>query len=167
MSIGATTLEKIRTAIAVEGGTPIEVYPVDVRITSDSATVEAEVRAYDTLAVALNHLDVQGDSATAPERLAQTISQTVGYLWEPLAMIERDLETGRVEMRSAPPLIKGSDIEFYRGELMPQAEGVRLHLIRLRQTDDDRRRTQIPLVLTHATLRRLIDDLAAILGTTR
>lgn len=163
MTIGARTLEQIHTAIDVRGETPTAARPLGVNVAANSARVETEVRAYDTLAVALNHLDVWGDSATATVRLAQAISQTISYLWEPLAMIERDLDMDRVEMRSAPPLVEDGDIEFYHGELTRHAEGVHFHLVRLRQTDGDRRRTQIPVTLTHATLRRLIDDLATIL----
>lgn len=163
MSIGTSVLEEIHATIDRRGETPTAAQPLRVRVDATPTAVEVEVRAYDTLAVAVNRLEVWGDSSAALELLAQAISRTVSYLWEPLAMIERDRDLNRVAMRSAPPLVEDDTVEFYHGELTRSAHGVHFDLVRLRQANGERRRTGTPLTLTHATLRRLIDDLAAIL----
>lgn len=166
MSVGAKTLEQIRQPIEAEGGGPTQENPLKVTVEEGPARVEAEVSAFDTLGLALRALTVQGDNDAAPlETLAQTISERVTYLWEPLALIERDLEREQVQMRSAPPLVEEKAIEFYEGELMRRDGTPRMRLVRYRQENNETRRKRIPITLTQAAFRRLVDDLSAILGT--
>ena len=164
MSIGSKMLEQMRQIIASEGNAPSTEHPLAVTLAEEHAGVVAEVRAFDSLALSLNSLTVWGDHRDASlEALAQDISRQVTYLWEPLALIERDLEREEVQMRSAPPLVEEKAIEFYEGRLTRQAGNPRLHLVRYRRSNGERRRLSVPITLTHDQFRRLIDDLATIL----
>lgn len=164
MTNGAKTLERIRYSVQVEGTTPTYDRPLTVALHEEHTGVEAEVCAYDSLGVALHGLTVWGDNRAASlETLAKTISERVTYLWEPLALIERDLEREQVQMRSAPPLIEDKAIEFYEGQLTRQAGSPRIHMARYRRENGQARRVRVPVILTHAIFRRLVDDLSTIL----
>jgi hypothetical protein len=166
MSIGVRMLERMQHSFEVEGNLPTQDEPSVVTLGTGSRAVRAEVCAYDSLGVALHTLSVVGDNSDTPlEELAQSISRRVRYLWEPLALIERDLERDQVQMRSVPPLIEDDTIEFYEGLLTRQNGASHLHLVRYRQPKGQGRRTRMPITLTHDIFRRLVNDLSAILQT--
>ncbi|MFQ5854799.1 MAG: hypothetical protein ACE5LU_04030 [Anaerolineae bacterium] len=164
MSVGFKILERMRYFIDVEGNTPTQEQPFTVALREGHIGVEAEVIAYDSLGVALHGLTVWGDGREASlEALAQTISRRVTYLWEPLALIERDLEREQVQMRSAPPLIEDKTVEYYEAMLTRQEGSPRIHMARYRQQNGQTRRVRVPITLTHQVFRRLVDDLVTIL----
>lgn len=168
MSVGFKTLERVRYFIEVEGNTPTSEQPFAVALRDADSRVEVEVVAYDTLAMALSGLTVWGDNAeTSLEELAQSISQRVTYLWEPLALIERDLELEEVQMRSAPPLIDDDAIEFYECRLTRTDGSPQAHLVRYRRQNGGGRRVTVPITVTHQVFQRLVDDLTAILRAPR
>lgn len=157
-------LESVRQVIQEGGNTPTQAKPLTVTLQEGHAGVEAEVFAFDTLGVSLRGLTVSGDNREASlEALAQTISRHVTYLWEPLALIERDLKRQEVQMRSTPPLVKDKAIEFYEGRLTRRDRAPRFHLVRYRRQNGESRRTSAHITLTHEVFRRLVDDLASIL----
>lgn len=157
-------LESVRQVIQEGGNTPTQAKPLTVTLQEGHAGVEAEVFAFDTLGVSLRGLTVSGDNREASlEALAQTISRHVTYLWEPLALIERDLKRQEVQMRSTPPLVKDKAIEFYEGRLTRRDRTPRFHLVRYRRQNGESRRTSAHITLTHEVFRRLVDDLASIL----
>ncbi len=161
MSVGVKMLKQMRHQMEAKGGAPTWAQSVKIALQEEPIQVEADVSAYDTLGVALRGLRVRGDSDAPLEKLAQAIGERVTYLWEPLALIEQDLERERVQMRSAPPLIEDGAIEFYAGDLTRQA----VRLTRYRQESGQRRRDRVAITLTHEIFRRLVDDLAGILHT--
>lgn len=164
MRVGAKMLERMRHLIEKEENTPSPEKMLTVTLREGPIEVKAEVSSYDSLGVALHALTVSGDNSdTALETLAQTISQRITYLWEPLALIERDLEREQAQLRSAPPLIEDKTIEFYEGQLFRQDGSLRIHLVRYRQRRGQMRRDRIPILLTHEVFRRLVDSLAGIL----
>lgn len=164
MNVGARTLEQIRHAIQDSGYAPAPDRPLTVALDEEGTRVEAQVLAYDSLGVAVQGLTVWGDNRVASlEALSKTISQRVTYLWEPLALIERDLERDEVQIRSAPPLAEDKTVEFFEGRLTRHDGSLRLHLVRLRQADRQARRANVPITVTHQVFRRLVNDLAAIL----
>ena len=157
-------LERVRQVIQEGGNTPTQAKPLTVTLQEGHAGVEAEVFAFDTLGVSLRGLTVSGDNREASlETLAQTISRHVTYLWEPLALIERDLEREEVQMRSAPPLVEDKTIAFYEGRLTRRDGSPRFHLARWRRQNGGPGRARLPIVLTHQVFCRLVDDLAGIL----
>jgi len=164
MSVGTKMLERMRNLIQEGDSTPTQQRPLTVALQEEHTGVEAEVYAFDTLGVSLRGLTVWGDHRDAAlEMLAQTISRHVTYLWEPLALIERDLEREEVQMRSAPPLVEDKAIEFYEGWLTRCDGAPRFRLVRYRRQNGESRRTSMHITLTHEVFRRLVDDLASIL----
>jgi hypothetical protein len=154
----------MRHLIQEGDSTPTQQRPLAVALQEEHTRVEAEVYAFDTLGVSLRGLTVWGNHRDAAlEVLAQTISRQVTYLWEPLALIERDLEREEVQMRSAPPLVEDQAIEFYEGWLTRRDGAPRFHLVRYRRQNGEPRRTSVQFTLTHEVFRRLVDDLASIL----
>ena len=166
MHIGATIVERTRQFIALEG-TPLSFeQPLAMGVQEGSVRVEAEVCALDSLGIALRGLTAWGDAqGMALHTLAETIAERITYLPERLAPIERDLERGVVQMRSAPPLVENSSVEYYEITLTRSADQTRMHLARYRREDGQRRRRSVPIVLTHGLFQRLADDLAALLHT--
>lgn len=164
MSVGARMLEHMRYLIVERGNTASREKPLTVTLHEKRVGVEAEVYAYDNLGMALGGLTVQGDNRHASlETLAQSISRRVTYLWEPLALTERDVEHEKVQMRSAPPLVEDKTIEFYEGWLTRHDGSPRVHLARYRRENEPAPTVQVPITLTHETFRRLVDDLATVL----
>lgn len=163
MSIGTKILERMQQQIEVEGVASDQARPTKVALREGPIRVEAEISAYDTLGVAVHALTMWGNNDASLQTLAKTISERVTYLWEPLALIERDLEHQTAQMRSAPPLVEETAIEFYEGELSRQDGTLRMRLVRYRQENGERRRTGETIKLTHEAFRRLVDDMAGIL----
>lgn len=164
MRVGAKMLERIQHLIESEGNTLPRTKPLTVALREGPIEVKAEVSSHDSLGTALYALTMAGDHSDAPlEMLAQEISERVTYLWEPLALIERDPERGKAQMRSAPPLVEDEIIEFYEAQLSRQDGSPRIRFIRYRQANRQARRTRVPITLTHEVFRRLVDDLATTL----
>ncbi|RME47096.1 MAG: hypothetical protein D6791_06680 [Chloroflexi bacterium] len=166
MSIGIKALEHMQHLVVESGNRPTQEKPLTITLQDERTGVEAEVYAYDSLGVSLGTLSVWGDNRDASlETLAQAISKRVIYLWEPLALIERDLARDQVQMRSSPPLVEDKKIEFYEGRLTRHNGVPRVQFFRYRLPNNEYRRTQVPITLTHEVFRRLIDDLSTILQT--
>jgi hypothetical protein len=164
MRIGATFLERTRQVMEVEGLTVSHEQPLAVTLRKGTVGIEAEVRALDSLGIALRRLTVWGgDGDTDLQALADAIAQRVTYLPERLAPIERDPERGIVQMRSAPPLTEGEDVEYYEATLTREDSVSRIRLARYRWSAERRRRTDVSIVLTQQLFQRLVDDLATLL----
>jgi hypothetical protein len=167
MSIGAKMLKQMQYLIDAHADAPAPAKPLDLTLWEDPIQVQAQVSAYDTLGVALQALTVRCSPGDAPlETVARAINERVTYLWEPLALIERDLEREQAQMRSAPPRVDDEAIEFYEGELSRQNGSLQLRLLRYRRKNGQTRSEQVPLTLTHDVCRRLTDDVAGILSGT-
>lgn len=167
MNIGAKMLKQMQHLIDAHADAPAPAKPLDLTLREGPIQVQAQVSAYDTLGVALQTLTIQSHAGSASlEAVARAIHERVTYLWEPLALIERDLEREQAQMRSAPPRVDDAAIEFYEGELSRQNGALQLRLLRYRRKNDQTRSEQIPLTLTHAVCRRLTDDVAGILSGT-
>ncbi len=164
MNIGAKMLERMQHLTDVEGDVPTRNNPLQVALQEGPIRIQAKVEAYDTLGVGLRELAVAGNNdAASLENLAQAISDRVTYLWEPIALIERDLEREQVQMRSAPPLVEDQAIEFYEAELTRQEGTPHLQLVRYRRPNGPGQHDQVTIVLTHTAFRRLADDLSDLL----
>ena len=164
MNIGTTLLNKVRNAIDGESQSLIVGQPLVVSIHANSAAIEARVNAFDTLGIALSGLVIQNPIGTSRlDDLARTVCERITYLWEPLMLIEYDLDQRRADMRSAPPFVDDEVISYYEGQLTEQNGSASLKLSRFAKSKHAQRRSEVPLTLTHEAFRRLVDDLHDIL----
>jgi hypothetical protein len=157
-------LEWMNHFIEVEGNKLAEDNPLSVTFSAGPVEVQAEVSAYDSLAMALNALMVSSArSDLSLEAVAQSIAQRITYLWESLVLIEKDIERDEVLMRSAPPFIEDGAVIFCQARLVREAGCTKIHLTRHQQLKGQARRRSFPIMVTHEVFRRLVDDLSTAL----
>ena len=166
MQVGNQLLGKIQQFIEQEGRKPTPDAPLSVRVQAGTTKVEAQVSAFDSLGVAFRTLEISRENPqTSLEAIAQTASDRITYLWEPLALLERDLDRERIQLRSSPPYVDSEAIAFYEARLSRQNGRVHVQMTRYRQVKGQKRRAQIPVTLTHEAFQRLVNDLDLALST--
>src|SRR5262245_48812381 len=80
-----------------------------VEVSEGDALLRCELVALDSLACSFHHLVLRADriqqyTAAKLKEVAETLSQRLTYLLEPITPIETDMEGCVVQMRSNPPL---------------------------------------------------------------
>jgi len=94
--------------------------------------------------------------------VGEAVASRVTYLLEPLKVIETAPRLGLMQIRSARPLVRRGQTEYYEILAALQVDGhIGLSLARYRTQKGARGRTLVPINLTWETLERLLDDLTA------
>ena len=127
-----------------------------VKVSDDRLGIDLHLTDWNHLGCLLEGLALErrcGDPlALDPTRIVEEIT----YLEEGLAIIENEIDGGRVVLRSSPPRIEGRNTSFFQMDLNHR-QG-----LSLRRYNYDRhlgQRLPIAAPLSNATLERLITDL--------
>ncbi len=125
--------------------------------------VQCSLRAADALGVAVEELEMRagGRGDLTAERVAlwaDEICRRLGYLREPLSVLEVDAEGPAALLRSARPRTRGEERSYF--ELLIAADG-KVSLRRLCVRTSSEQPETVPFTLTLEQLADLVDDLAA------
>lgn len=124
----------------------------------DFTTVDSLSCAFRELRINVPHL--AGASFTTLKTWADSLSQRITYLLENLGPLEFDPTTQQVLIRSKSPDQRTGGARYYEILLQCQSAG-RFYLRRYYSDPVQTGRDQVDLHLTHETLLKLVDDLAA------
>ena len=125
-------------------------------------TVNVSAERVDTLSASLNAIEAVRDSALPTdvatlEAHARKAARRVTGLLEPLRLVEIDRPREVVLLRSDAPPTKGDNVLYY--EVQYQGRN-RVTVQRYQAAKKSPAgRTQVPFVLTHEVLAKLVDDL--------
>lgn len=148
------TLDRIRSELA-EGEVRSLLRETETgRLTCSITAVDALACSFDSMTVLSEHAaDATVDQL---KRTGERLVAKLGYLMEPLDVIEVDELSRVVQLRSRPPHREDESIRYYELELRP-GEG------RLRRYEKRPGclREAIPITVTREVFRRLVDDLAS------
>ncbi|MEX2113952.1 MAG: hypothetical protein WD845_12250 [Pirellulales bacterium] len=125
--------------------------------------LECHLLALEPLACALTRLALRSDklsgmSSDGLKQVAESLSQRLTYLLEPISPIETDAEGCTVQLRSNPPQKDADSTSYY--ELLVSRAG-ELSLCRYTRAAKSTR-TVVPSQLTREVLLRLAGDFAAV-----
>ena len=131
------------------------------RIAVDSQLGEWElvVEQADALAFSLSSLavaspDLRNKEQSQLKQISQQLADRLQYLLEPIALIECDLETATMQVRSDPPSEDEDQSRCYY-ELLVKQQGLVLKRFR---TASGAKREPIAMTLTAEQIRRLCND---------
>lgn len=125
------------------------------------------MRSLSVGAGSLPPIDPRADDAGAQRdarlsSLANAIIARLGYLEEPLAIVERDAAEGSAQIRSLPPLIEEGCLSYWEVVLAMGAQPAAT-ITRYSWSPEQPEREPIPYPATFALIGRLADSLVAAL----
>jgi len=148
-TLGHQLVGELRNAASLHGTLRVGVSPA----------AEADVVAAEQVGVVLSELRLEVDglpqTPSAVARWAAEIQRRVGYLLEPLALLETDAETAEALIRSQPPQQNGTERRYYEMRLASTGTA---SLRRFSGVQGASPRERLDLQLTHEVLARLVDD---------
>lgn len=147
------------TRLAAQGGTGrLECAHGNGKLTADVLAVDAIGCAVTSVMYATPKLA----AASVPllTKLSQELTKRLTYLLEPIGVIETDLDSATVQLRSSPPQKDDDGTQYY--ELLVRRGGD-FTLVRWQKLPG-RIRQQIPANLTREVLGRLASDFVAVAG---
>lgn len=133
--------------------------------TTDGLDMSFDFTAVDSLSCAFQELRMDvprlaGTSFAVLKKWAEDLSQRITYLLENLGPLEFDPATQQILIRSKSPDLRTGGAKYYEILLQCQSAG-RFYLRRYYSDPVQSGRDQVALQLTHETLLKLVDDLAA------
>jgi len=136
-----------------------ETQPLDLE--TDSGRLACEITAVDALACSFDTIifvseQTEGASIGQLKEMAESLSARLGYLMEPLDVIEVDEQLRIIQLRSRPPHRDDESIGYYELEIRPGQ-------VRLRRYEKhpERPREAIPITITREVFGRLAEDLCS------
>jgi hypothetical protein len=155
----------LQQKFAHELNQPVSGAAAAVTASDASGQLHCDIIERDTLAVSFNRLSLKTSAlrGATPERLqrtAQTLSERLTYLMEPISPIEIDQDACVVQMRSNPPQRDDDGRSYY--EIIVRAGG-QIALTRYRK-ENGASRQPVPAHVTREVLLRLVDDFCVALA---
>ncbi|MBC8877192.1 MAG: hypothetical protein H8E44_47795 [Planctomycetes bacterium] len=131
---------------------------------TDSGRLACEITAVDALACSFDTIDfVSEQTADASigqlREMAESLSVKLGYLLEPLDVIEVDEQWRIVQLRSRPPHRDDESIGYYELEIRPGQSRLRRY-----EKHPERPREAIPITVTREVFGRLAEDLCSVVS---
>jgi hypothetical protein len=150
---------KANTQSAIANLNPAAGLPQKLSVSDAGQRLTAEIAAFDALALAFDHVTVISDSlAAAPidqlKKVADSLSQRLTYLLEPISPIEVDADQCIVQLRSNPPQRDDNGTRYY--ELLVRRGG-EVSLRRFQKQPGGTRQT-VPAQVTREVFLRIVDD---------
>jgi len=122
----------------------------------DEARIRLNLADIDRLGCLLDRAELKPAPASELIIEPKSLESTFTYLGESLVLIEHAQDEGKAILRSRPPLLEGSQIQYYE-LVVDRSEG--LSLTRYAYDSVACQRTPVAAPLTMHALGRLIDDL--------
>jgi hypothetical protein len=142
--------------------------PATAELAVHGAAVRCTASQVGPVGVAVEKLEIRAAGAPLSNAgLAEAAKQVcgkVGYLLEPLRVIEVDGPAGQVTVRSDRPQRRGGQSAYYELTANAKREAT---VERYAVKDGERRRVRTPMNLTNEQLDRLTEDLAEALTTSK
>ena len=133
-------------------------------VETDNGRLACEITAVDALACSVDTVVFTSEqtadaSISQLKEMAESLIARLGYLMEPLEVIEVDEQLRIVQLRSHPPHREDESIGYYELKVCPgQARLCRY------EKKSERSREAVPITVTREVFRRLADDLCSVVS---
>lgn len=132
-----------------------------VCLETDNGRLACLITAADALACSFDSIVLSSEqtadaSVDQLRRMGERLAARLGYLMEPLDVIEVDEQLRVIQLRSRPPHREDDSISYYELEIRPGESRLRRY-----EKRPECSREAIPFTVTREVFRRLADDFAS------